>query len=247
MNDLTNKPLLRMLFVIADWNQSVKINDVFKSSPAPFYYMCKAEGTASSDILDMFGLGRTDKMLALCVTPQPIAQTLLKKSGEVLLFKKKGTGIAFTVSVSGASSNVLKLLNKDTQEKLIDHISKIESEVENMKSETSLALIMSVINQGYSEDLMEAARSAGASGGTVIHSRRIGLDEHINFLGLSMQAEKEIVFILADRENKVEIMKSINQKCGLKSEAQGITISLPVDSAVGLEALKMTNKIQVGD
>lgn len=111
----------------------------------------------------------------------------------------------------------------------------MESEVENMKNETSLTLIMSVVDQGYSEDLMETAKSAGASGGTVIHARRIGLGEHINFLGLSIQTEKEIILILTNKENKIEIMKSINQRYGLESEAHGITIALPVDNAAGLE------------
>lgn len=234
-----NKPLLKMLFVVADWTQNTKINEVFKNSRAHFYYLTKAEGTARSDVLDMFGIGRSDKELALSIVPQEIAQTLLKKIDDLLLFKRKGTGIAFTVPISGVSANILGLLNEETKEKLVEHINNIESEVENMKSETSLTLIMSIINHGYSEELMEAAKSAGASGGTVFHSRRIGLDEQINFLGLSLQEEKEIVLIIAERENKVGIMKSINQKCGLKSEAHGITISLPVDSAVGLEMLQI--------
>lgn len=235
MSEAANHPMLKLLTIIADWEQTSKINAIFKGFPLHFCYLTKAEGTASSDILDMFGLDRTDKALALCVASQPIAQALLKKASDTFLLKKKGTGIAFTVPLSGMSMHIMKMLNEEAREKLLDHIKKVESEVETMKSETSLTLIMSVINRGYSEDLMEAAKSAGASGGTVIHARWIGPGEQMNFLGMPIQAEKEIVFILADRAKKIEIMKSINHKCGSVSEAQSVTIALPVDSAVGLE------------
>lgn len=95
-------------------------------------------------------------------------------------------------------------------------------------------MIASIVNQGYSEEVMNAARSAGAAGGSVLHSRRVGSEKAMDFWGLSVQEEKEIVLIIADAEHKLAIMQAIGEACGMRSDAKGIVISLPIDAAVGL-------------
>jgi len=238
MHDETNnKLMLRLFMVITDWENVSALKKFMKEFPMRFSYLTKAEGTATSETLDMFGLGKTDKALALCVVPQPIAESMLEEISDALRLKKRGTGIACTIPISGIAANIVKLLSDDARERVINHMEKMEMEAENMKNETSLTLIVSIINQGYSEDLMDAAKTAGATGGTVIHARRVGDHDHINFLGLPIQEEQEIVFIIARHEDKKDIMKAINHEFGLKSEGHGVTISLPVDDAVGLEML----------
>ncbi|MDE6926204.1 MAG: P-II family nitrogen regulator [Acetatifactor sp.] len=102
-------------------------------------------------------------------------------------------------------------------------------------SENRYYMIMAIVNQGFSGAVMEAARPEGASGGTVFHSRRIASEETMKFWKISVQEEREVVMILARREDKLSIMQAIGQKCGVKSEAQGVVFSLPVDESVGLE------------
>lgn len=101
--------------------------------------------------------------------------------------------------------------------------------------ENEYQMIVALVNQGYSEDVMAAARPAGAAGGTVLHSRRIGAEETLRQWGFSIQQEKEAVLILARKEEKLAIMQAICDKCGLQSDAQGIVLAIPVDSVVGLE------------
>ena len=96
-------------------------------------------------------------------------------------------------------------------------------------------MVIAVVNQGYSEDVMAAARPAGTGGGTVLHSRRVGSDETLTFWGISVQPEKEVVLILCRQEDKMNIMKAIAESCGMKSEAQGLVISLPVETVVGID------------
>jgi len=100
--------------------------------------------------------------------------------------------------------------------------------------EITHALIAVIANQGYSDDIMAAARPAGASGGTVFHSRKIMDEETAKFWEFSVQEEKEIVLIVASNEKKKDIMKAISEKCGLHSDAKGLILSLPVDSIIGL-------------
>ena len=96
-------------------------------------------------------------------------------------------------------------------------------------------MVIAVVNQGYSEDVMAAARPAGAGGGTVLHSRHVGSGETLTFWGISVQPEKEIVMILCRQEEKTNIMKAIAASCGMKTEAQGLVLSLPVETVVGID------------
>lgn len=237
MHETGNKPMLRLLMVITDWEQVSSLKKFMGKFPMHFSYITKAEGTASSEILDMFGLGQTDKALILCIVPQTIADNMMREISEMLRLKKRGAGIAFTIPLSSIAASVIKFLNEDARERAINHMKKMEMEAECMKSETSLTLIITILNQGYSEDLMDVAKKAGASGGTLIHARRIGAQPELNFLGVPIQQEQEIIFIIANRENKKAIMKAISHDFGLKSEAHGTTIALPVDSAVGLDMM----------
>ena len=81
---------------------------------------------------------------------------------------------------------------------------------------------------------MNAAREAGAGGGTVLHSRSGGKENMMSVWGLGVQEERELVLIVADNENKAQIMQEISSKCGVNSEAKGLVISLPIDGVVGL-------------
>ena len=96
------------------------------------------------------------------------------------------------------------------------------------------AMIAAIVNQGYSENLMEAARAAGATGGTVIHSRSVGNDAISGAWGFAVEDEREIVLIVAENEQKLSIMQAISDACGIKSEAKGIVISLPIEDVIGL-------------
>jgi len=95
-------------------------------------------------------------------------------------------------------------------------------------------LIVTITDRGYSDVVMDAARSAGAKGGTVIHGRGTGNEKVEKFFGITIQPEKEIIFILTPVKYKKQIMKAINEKTGLREKIQGICFSLPVDETIGL-------------
>ena len=102
-----------------------------------------------------------------------------------------------------------------------------------MAKEFSYDLIMAVVNQGYSDELMNTAREAGASGGTAIHARGHAHEVAVKFFGISVQDEKELILILVSREKKLSIMRAVSEAHGLNSKANGIVFSMPVDSVMG--------------
>lgn len=95
-------------------------------------------------------------------------------------------------------------------------------------------LILTIVNRGFADLVMDAAKKAGASGGTIVHARGTGIHEAEKFFGIIVQPEKELVLILAAREEKNSIMTAICTHAELKDVGKGICFSLPVDQVVGL-------------
>ena len=91
-----------------------------------------------------------------------------------------------------------------------------------------------ISNYGYNNLVMEAARGAGAGGGTVVHARGTGMEKAEKFLGVTLAEEKEMTFIVARAEKKNEIMQAIMEKAGMDSKAKSILFSLPVTETAGL-------------
>ena len=98
-------------------------------------------------------------------------------------------------------------------------------------------LIVAIVSEGYVDDAMEAARAAGAAGGTIIRSRSLSNAKAEQFIGISVHEETEVLLILSKREGKMAIMEAISNSAGLKTEAGGVLFSLPVDRTVGVGAV----------
>ena len=94
--------------------------------------------------------------------------------------------------------------------------------------------IVCIVNAGFSEAVMDAAKEFGARGGTVVHARGTANQEAEKFFGITIQPEKEVVMILVPSSIKDDILHGLYRSVGLKTPGQGIAFSLPVDAAVGL-------------
>lgn len=103
-----------------------------------------------------------------------------------------------------------------------------------MSMDKTYALVIAIVNHGYSADAMKAAKKAGATGGTILHGHGVSGKEAAKFFGITINEEKEILMIVARREMKQKIMMSISSEMGMSSPAQGIVFTLPVDDVYGL-------------
>ena len=95
--------------------------------------------------------------------------------------------------------------------------------------------ILAIVNNGFSEEAMEAAKACGARGGTVLHGRGTISKEAEKFFNITIQPEKEIVMILAKANEIDGILKGLYNAVGTSTQAQGIVFALPVDEAIGLD------------
>lgn len=99
------------------------------------------------------------------------------------------------------------------------------------------SLIMVVVKRGFADIVMEAAKSEGARGGTVIHARGTSTAETQNFMGISIEPEKDLLLILVNEDKRTAIMKAINDKAGLNLAGNGLIFAVPVDEIIGKTTL----------
>ena len=222
---------IKLLVTVVDRVRSERLIDILREEQVLFHFICLADGTAGSDIMDLLGLGSSEKAFFVCLKPRSEMQGLIAKVCDRMQLSKPGRGIAFTLSPNGLNNSLLRLLTSDVQNSETGD----DETMDCAKHKSSgYDLVIAVVNQGHTDEVMEAAKSAGARGGTILHGRRIGVEEETRFFGISVQHEKEIVTILAPHDIKSEIMAAVTERCGMSKSAQGMIMSLPVDEIYGL-------------
>ena len=188
------------------------------------------DGTASGDMLDYLGLEATEKAVIFSVLTDENFYKTKKSLQKKLQIDAPGGGIAFIVpfsSIGGKKALQFFTVGQDFQK-----------EEESALKDTTYELVIVIANQGYIEMVMDAARGAGAYGGTVIHAKGTGMEQAEKFMGVSLAAEKEMIFIVAKKEQKNDIMKAVMEQAGLDTKAKSIVFSLPVTDTAGLRLLE---------
>ena len=217
---------LYAMISIVNRRQAKRFQELYDEVGASLGLTALGRGTAASDILDYFGLAAAEKaMLGHIVTMdtwKAVKSSLQKK----LYIDVPGTGVAFIVPLSsiGGKKQLQFLLNGQAFEK---------GEEQTLK-DTKYELLVVIANQGYTEQIMDAARAVGAGGGTVIHAKGTGMEHAEQFLGFSLASEKEIVLIVVPHAKKNDIMRAVMDQAGLTSKAKAIAFSLPVTSTAGM-------------
>lgn len=96
------------------------------------------------------------------------------------------------------------------------------------------SVILVIANQGFSAEIMDSAKSAGATGGTVVHATGSGLENLQTFLGMTLKPEKELIMILTPQSLKNGIMQAIMKTNGTGTDADSFVLALPVGQVAGL-------------
>ena len=217
---------VHLVAAVVDVGQGERVLRIYREYGALVDFVCMGHGTARTEMLDLLGLGETAKVIVMCLACEACAKRLLKQLGIELQMRYPGHGIAFCIPVTGIGVRWHRLLTqKDEREaQCVNHTAK----------EQSCEMVVVVMERGYTNVAMDAARKAGARGGTVISARGIAEDEVRQFFGIEIQAEKEIVFLIVKSEEKQAVMTAMMKAVGMNTRSKGIVLSLPLSSAIGL-------------
>lgn len=222
MNDVKVAP--RLVITITNSGNEKKVKEAFELSRVSVSFTCHGQGTAPSAMMELFGLSGREKIITAGFVDKADKKILFGHLDEKLLFSQKGHGIAFTLSPSSMQSQIISIINKEN----------IQGDENKMSEQIPYTAIIAAVAGGFSEDVVEAARSAGARGGTIIKGTRDMHHEVSETLGVPLVEEQEFVLILVPRESKAEVMNAITAKCGIKTEAHGIVSAFPVDEVFGI-------------
>jgi len=221
---------VKILFFIIDWEKSKIISDVFEEKDICFSFISKGRGTASLQILNLLGIGSNDKAVILCLEQDFMIPILLKTIRQKLNSQSAVSGIAFTCNLSAINKPVLNILDERTNSNPTTKNIKEEKIMDEIKND----LIISIVNQGYSDELMTVAREAGARGGTILNTRGLTKNKMVKLFNISIQDEKEVILMLTSREARTPIMQAVSRAFGVNTQADGTIFSLPVDEVMSL-------------
>ena len=216
-----------LMITITDRSRCGEFAAWYQEQGIPLVLTALGSGTATTEILDCLGLEATEKAVLFCVAPH--SPQLVRRAEKALWLDVPGRGILMTVPVSSIGGAAAR-----------DYLLQQEAE-KSMEKEITHELLVVITNQGHTDMVMDAARAAGATGGTAVHARGTGTELAKKFFGVSIAAEKELIFILTLEETRVPIMKAIMAQAGMQTEAQSLVFSLPVSDIAGLRRLDGEN------
>ncbi len=230
--------MLKLLITIVDRDKGKLVVDLLKQDEVLLHYIMLGNGTAHKDLLGLLGLRDTAKDVIFSFIGSAHAKRALRRLSHALDIDQPGRGVAFALPLGSIGMRSLSYMTGMEQQPA-------PAEEGSEMVDVTHELIIAVVNRGFTDAVMEAARPAGARGGTVVHARGAGSQEAAQFLGITIQPEKEMVMILVEQALKLPVMQAITKGVGLQTEGRGIVFSLPVTEVMGM--VRANPEISDGD
>ena len=216
---------LNLLLIIARKKDHAAYEKYFSRHKLAAYATLPCRGTAQNKMLDLLGIEQTEKIMLTAVVGKQQTKDVLATLPDQMEIDIPGRGIGLIIplnSMGGAHSMVVLTGSTEAEER------------EVIKMEFNTHLIVAILNKGCSDTAMEAARQAGAGGGTVIRAKgTYGKgDEH--FFGMTLAEEKDTVLIVATEAQRRPIMQALVNQGKEKPEMGTVVFSMPVSDTMGL-------------
>ena len=189
-------------------------------------------GTAGSNYLRYFGISEIEKRVVFSLIPAAAEGAILSALDRRLKLYLLGRGIAFVLPLSGISS----LIHNALTDSVTASVPTAEKRAKAARKEKNAMheLVVAVVHQKYTDTVIDAARAAGATGATVLHTRSLGNEKAEQRIGTALPMETDTVAFLTSSEFKGRIMEAIRDAAGLKTEGGAVILSLAVDALVGI-------------
>lgn len=209
---------IQLITVISEGGQDERWMDILRGYGAELTQVSAAVGTATGDMLRLLGLSRTEKQIgfALC------AEQVVPEAMMALVTRSRA--MAFSTALSSISVPLFQEKAADGQKR---------EGASPMNEETKYEVVIVMANRGYIDQVMDAARTAGASGGTVIHARGNGANGGAHFFGVTLAEERDVYFIVTPATDRVAIMQAIVREAGLHTPAKATVFSMPIQNLAG--------------
>lgn len=219
---------LNMVVAIMSRERRHTYENICQNLKLPVILTTLGKGTATTEHLSLYGLAETEKAIVSAVADGDTTRRLMRMAKVRMFMDIPGNGIMMSMPIKsvGGGRTMAYLTDNKTPTG------------EKPSLTFTHELIYVILNEGFSDDVMKAARSAGATGGTVMNGKGTGSRETGKFLGITLADEKDVVMILAAADTKAAIMRAIVEQAGPQTDAGAICFSLPVSQVAGLRQVE---------
>jgi nitrogen regulatory protein PII len=221
----------KLLVCIIKKGDEIALTEACNESAVSLHFSAIGYGTAKSHYMSYLGLDEIEKRMVYALIPNYCEKSVLRAINKKLKLYLMGNGIAFTIPISGISgivSNAI-LTTPFREDAVADANHNTEKERNKMHE-----LVVAVVNQKFTDKVLDCSRAAGATGATILHTRSVNNKQAEQLIGTSFTQETDTIAILTSREYKMKIMEAIRENAGLKTEGGAVLFSLPVDSLIGI-------------
>ena len=218
---------MNYVFAVINPDLSDRLNALCETLELPLCIHMYGRGTAQKSVLELLGLRSHDYHVLMTVADKTRTKTFMEEARRQLYIDAPGHGII-----------VASPINSIGGRKTLSYLKKDQKDDTKPKIIYKHEIILAIANEGYTDNVMDAARAAGARGGTVLHGKGTGSKDAEKFFNVSIASEKEVVMIVAKAEEKEAIMKSIVTEAGIGTEAGAVCLSLPVSAIAGFGLLE---------
>lgn len=215
---------LMLLLSIVERDKGNKLIKVLNNLNIRMNFQCVGFGTAPTEMMDIFGLGSNDKDIVISLASETTVKDMMADFGTSFESHTRFGGLMIILKTSAASRVLTELLTH-TESNIYERGNEI------VKNEHHNNLILISVNEGYSDDVMQVARKAGATGGTVIKGRLADIELVSELESITIDEEREILVILAPLKTSKQIMEDVNREFGITSKANGIITAIPTEKA----------------
>lgn len=239
-------PAGKLILSIVGRRRGERIVAATKAAGAPGGTVALGRGTAANAVLEFLGVGDSEKDIVLTLVPAELAPTVMDTIRHSCGQDPRGSGVTLQIDVPhivrsalpGASSSAASRAAQPSAESAESSADTMRSPSMNAKNEH--VLIACIVNRGYADDAMAAARKAGAAGGTILNARGTGREEDVKFFGVTLVPEKEVLLIVIEPAKQAAVLEALRRLPCLSAPGSGITFSIDVEefAALGGEAAR---------
>lgn len=206
--------------MIVDFGKGSKMVKEAKKLGASGGTLFLGKGTVNSHLLDILSLTEIRKEILIIIIKKSLEDKIYEGMNKKFSLDKPHHGIAFSMPLKYCFGlRDLKFKSNIEKQGVLD-----------MEHEA----IFTIVDKGLSDKVIEAAKSAGATGGTVIHGRGSGTRDKSILFNIEIEPEKEIVLILIPREKAKPVTDAIKERLNISQPGKGIIFALDVNRTLGL-------------
>lgn len=216
---------LYYIMSISDRDRGEKMAALYKNAGLHMILTTLGRGTATHEQLSLLGLESTEKSVVSAVADDEELHRIFTAAKRRLFIDIPGNGVLLAIPLKSVAGS-----------KTLAYLSHSSLKGGKPSMEFQHELIVVILNEGYSDAVMDAARAAGAGGGTVLHAKGTGSVRGEKFFGVRLADEKDLVYIISYKDEKAAIMKAISEQAGPGTPAGAICFSLPISAVAGLRA-----------